>query len=206
VSVHGANRLGTNSLLDLIVFGKHSGMRAAEYAKQTELQPLQEDSASEARSQLRALREGSGKENAFDIATELKNVMFEGVGIYRNEKGMRDAIEKLAVLRKRFASVRITDTGNIFNTELLNAWELGSMLEIAEVIAECALNRTESRGGHSREDYPQRDDQNWLKHTSRGSGTEGRDRLQAGGDHEISAEGTCTRTHQPPHRPSGEGD
>jgi succinate dehydrogenase / fumarate reductase flavoprotein subunit len=165
VSVHGANRLGCNSLLDILVFGKHSGMRAAEYAAKNEFETLPDDPTAPARSQFEALRNGSGTENAFDIATDLKNVMFEDVGIYRNEKGMRDAIEKLAVLRKRFAKVRITDTGSIFNTELLNAWELGNMLEIAEVVAQCAVNRQESRGGHSREDFPKRDDQNWLKHT-----------------------------------------
>jgi succinate dehydrogenase / fumarate reductase flavoprotein subunit len=165
VSVHGANRLGTNSLLDLIVFGKHSGMRAAEYAQQTEFEKLPDDPEAEARRQFQALRGGAGTENAFDIANELKNVMFEDVGIYRSEKGMRDAIGKLAQLRERFQRVGIADTGSIFNTELLNAWELGNMLEIAEVIAECALNRQESRGGHSREDFPTRDDQNWLKHT-----------------------------------------
>ena len=100
-----------------------------------DFETLPDDPAAPARAQFEALRSGSGSENAFDIATELKNVMFEDVGIYRNEKGMRDAIEKLAVLRKRFANVRITDTGSIFNTELLNAWELGNMLEIAEVVA-----------------------------------------------------------------------
>jgi succinate dehydrogenase / fumarate reductase flavoprotein subunit len=165
VSVHGANRLGTNSLLDLIVFGKHSGTRAAEYANSSDLEKLPEDPEAEARRQFDALRNGDGTENAFDIANELKNVMFEDVGIYRNEKGMRSAIEKLAQLRQRFGRVRVTDTGSIFNTELLNAWELGNMLDVADVIAECALNRKESRGGHSREDFPKRDDQNWLKHT-----------------------------------------
>jgi succinate dehydrogenase flavoprotein subunit len=165
VSVHGANRLGTNSLLDLIVFGKHSGIRAAEYANGAALSPLAADATDEARSQLQALRKGSGKENAFDIATDLKNVMFEGVGIYRNEQGMRNAIDRLAELRRRFAQVGITDAGEIFNTELINAWELGNMLEIAELTAHCALNRKESRGGHSREDFPKRDDKDWLKHT-----------------------------------------
>jgi len=165
VSVHGANRLGCNSLLDILVFGKHSGIRAAEYANQTEFEKLPDDPAAEARAQLQQLCGGTGTENVFDISTDLKNVMFEDVGIYRNEKGMRDAIQKLAELRKRFRHMRISDSGSIFNTELVNAWELGNMLEIAEVTAECALNRQESRGGHSREDFPKRDDQNWLKHT-----------------------------------------
>jgi succinate dehydrogenase / fumarate reductase flavoprotein subunit len=87
------------------------------------------------------------------------------VGIYRNEQGMRLAIQKLAEMRKRFRNIHITDHGTTFNTELVNAWEFGNMLEVAEVTAQCALNRQESRGGHSREDFPKRDDQNWLKHT-----------------------------------------
>jgi len=165
VSVHGANRLGTNSLLDIVVFGKHAGLKAAEYAKQAEHQNLPVDAEAGARSQFETLRNGSGKENAFAISTELKKVMFDDVGIYRSEKGMKEALERVRSLQARFKDVCVTDTGKIFNTELLNAWEIGNMLEVAEVVAECALNRKESRGGHSREDYPERDDQNWLKHT-----------------------------------------
>lgn len=165
VSVHGANRLGCNSLLDILVFGKHSGMRAAEYASQAGFEKLPDNPQAEARAQFETLRRGAGTENAFDIATELKNVMFEDVGIYRNEKGMRDAIQKLARLKERFSRIGVADTGRIFNTELLNAWELGNMLDVAEVVAQCAVNRQESRGGHSREDFPKRDDQNWMKHT-----------------------------------------
>jgi len=165
VSVHGANRLGTNSLLDLVVFGKHAGLKAAEYAKAADFEKLPDNPEAESRSQFEALRKGSGKENAFDITTEMKKVMFDLVGIYRSEKGMQEAIQKVAQLKERYRQVKVTDTGRIFNTELLNAWELGNMLEIADVVAECALNRKESRGGHSREDFPKRDDQNWLKHT-----------------------------------------
>jgi succinate dehydrogenase / fumarate reductase flavoprotein subunit len=165
VSVHGGNRLGTNSLLDLVVFGKYAGIKAAEYAKQAEFEKLPENVEADVRSQLDAFRNGSGKENAFDISTEMKKVMFEDVGIYRNEKGMKDALKKVKALQERFKEVRVTDTGRIFNTELLNAWELGNMLEVAEVVASCALNRKESRGGHSREDFPERDDKNWMKHT-----------------------------------------
>ena len=95
----------------------------------------------------------------------MKKVMFSEVGIYRNEKDMASALEKVRDMQKRFKDVKVSDTGKIFNTELLNAWELGNMLEIAEVVAASALNRKESRGGHSREDYPDRDDANWLKHT-----------------------------------------
>jgi len=165
VSVHGGNRLGTNSLLDLVVFGKHAGLKAAEYAKQTEFEKLPDDPEADSRSQFDAFRNGTGKENAFDIATEMKNVMFDDVGIYRNEKGMKEALDKVKAMQERFKHVRVTDTGKIFNTELLNMWELGNMLEVAEVVTACALNRKESRGGHSREDYPERDDEEWMKHT-----------------------------------------
>jgi len=165
VSVHGANRLGTNSLLDLVVFGKHAGLRAAEYAKQAEYQNLPVEAEAGSRSQFEALRNGSGKENAFTISTEMKKVMFEEVGIYRTGTIMESALDKILELKERFKHVHVTDTGKIFNTELLNAWELGNMLDVAELATVCALNRTESRGGHSREDYPERDDQHWLKHT-----------------------------------------
>ncbi|MBX3036454.1 MAG: FAD-dependent oxidoreductase [Anaerolineales bacterium] len=165
VSVHGANRLGTNSLLDLVVFGKHAGLKAAEYAKNADYQKMPENADSSIRSELEALKNGSGKENAFDLSNEMKKVMFEDVGIYRNEKDMTSALEKVRELQIRFKEVKVSDTGKIFNTELLNAWELSNMLEIAEVVAASALNRKESRGGHAREDYPERDDENWLKHT-----------------------------------------
>ena len=165
VSVHGGNRLGCNSLLDIVVFGKHAGLKAAEYAKTAEFTKLPENAESASRSGFEALRSGSGKENVFDLSNEMKKVMFADVGIYRNEKDMQSALEKVRELKSRFKDVRVTDTGKIFNTELLNAWELGNLLDIAEVVAVSALNRKESRGGHSREDFPDRDDINWLRHT-----------------------------------------
>jgi succinate dehydrogenase / fumarate reductase flavoprotein subunit len=165
VSVHGGNRLGTNSLLDLVVFGKYAGLKAAEYANQSEFEKLPVEAESGSKAQFEALKNGSGKENVFKLSNELKKVMFADVGIYRNEKDMLSALEKVRELKARFKDVTVSDTGKIFNTELLNAWELGNMLEIAEVIAMSAANRKESRGGHSREDFPNRDDVNWLKHT-----------------------------------------
>ncbi len=165
VSVHGANRLGTNSLLDLVVFGKHAGLKAAEYALQAEFEKLPENAETASRSEFDALRKGSGKENVYDLSNEMKKVMFADVGIYRNEKDMQAALEKVRELKKRFKDVTVGDTGKIFNTELLNAWEFGNLLDIAEVVALSALNRKESRGGHSREDFPDRDDKNWLKHS-----------------------------------------
>ena len=165
VSVHGANRLGTNSLLDLVVFGKHAGLKAAEYAKQSDYTNLAGGTEAAARSQFDTLKNGSGKENAFTISKEMKKTMFDEVGIYRTGSVMESALDKVLELKERFKEIRVTDTGKIFNTELLNAWELGNMLDVSELVTVCALNRTESRGGHSREDYPQRDDNNWLKHT-----------------------------------------
>jgi succinate dehydrogenase / fumarate reductase flavoprotein subunit len=165
VSVHGANRLGTNSLLDLVVFGKHAGLKAVEYARGSDFQNLRSDPDGVAKSQIEALKNGSGGANAFDIGNEMKKVMFEDVGIYRSGPGMENALDKILELKDRYKHIRVTDTGKIFNTELLNAWELGNMLDVAELITTCAMNRTESRGGHSRDDYPKRDDEHWLKHT-----------------------------------------
>jgi succinate dehydrogenase / fumarate reductase flavoprotein subunit len=165
VSVHGANRLGTNSLLDLVVFGKHAGLHAAEYSRNTNTAPLPLDPTGFAREQFDRLRNADGKENAYDIGVEMKKVMFDEVGIFRSGKGMELALEKVRELRERFQHVHVSDTGRIFNTELLNAWELGNLLELAEVVTVSAINRQESRGGHAREDFPQRDDVNWLKHS-----------------------------------------
>jgi len=165
VSVHGANRLGTNSLLDLIVFGKHAGLRAAEYSKTADYQPLPEDPTAFATEQLTRIMQGDGSENAFDISNEMKKIMFDDMGVFRDEKGMQNALNKIRELKERFKHVRVQDTGKIFNMDLFNAWELGNLLDLAEVTTVSALARTESRGGHSREDHPKRDDVNWLKHT-----------------------------------------
>ena len=165
VSVHGANRLGTNSLLDLVVFGKHAGLKAAEFAKGSNLAKMPQDAEAGATSTFAALRNGSGKENAYDINNEMKDVMFADVGIYRTGAGMESALDKVLELKERYKHIKVGDTGKIFNTELLNAWELGNMLDVAEAVTVSALNRTESRGGHAREDYPERDDANWLKHS-----------------------------------------
>jgi succinate dehydrogenase / fumarate reductase flavoprotein subunit len=165
VSVHGANRLGTNSLLDLVVFGKHAGLRAAEFAQGADYVPLPDDPTAFSREQFDGLRHGSGKANVFDIGNEMKSIMFDDVGVFRTEAGMQAALAKVNELQERFKQVKVQDTGKIFNTELLNAWEMGNLLDMAEVITASALNRKESRGGHARDDYPERDDENWLKHT-----------------------------------------
>jgi succinate dehydrogenase / fumarate reductase, flavoprotein subunit len=165
VSIHGANRLGTNSLLDLVVFGKHAGLRAAEFSKSTSFQALPNDPCEAIRARFDQFAHADGKENAFDIGREMKKVMFDDMGIFRSGKGMENALKVVRDLKERYRHVRVTDTGRIFNMEVMNAWELGNLLDLAEITTVSALARTESRGGHSREDFPDRDDKNWLKHT-----------------------------------------
>jgi len=165
VSVHGANRLGTNSLLDIVVFGKVSGQHAAEYAQGVDYVPLPEDPQAEVRRQLEHLTEGEGTEVAADLRKEMQEVMFDHVGVFRTEEGMSQALEKIRELKQRFKNVRAGDRGKIWNTDVLEVWELGCLLDLAEVTAKSALERKESRGAHAREDYDERDDDNWMKHT-----------------------------------------
>ena len=165
VSVHGANRLGTNSLVDLITFGKHAGITAAEFARGSNFQPIGDTPEDFARQQIDQLRNGDGKENASHLSEEMRKVMFEDVGVFRTEEGLQRAIDKVQELRDRYCHVRVGDTGKVFNTELTSAWELGNMLDLALVTAVAAKARTESRGAHARDDYPKRDDVGWLKHS-----------------------------------------
>jgi succinate dehydrogenase flavoprotein subunit len=165
VSVHGANRLGTNSLLDLIVFGKHAGLRAAEFSQGANFQILPTDPTEFTRAQIDAIRNAQGNEKILEIGSKMKVVMMDLVGMFRTGEGMQSALETVRELRQRYKHIPLHDQGKIFNTEMINIWELGNLLEIAEVITVCALARTESRGAHAREDYPKRDDVNWLKHT-----------------------------------------
>jgi succinate dehydrogenase / fumarate reductase flavoprotein subunit len=165
VSVHGANRLGTNSLLDIIVFGREAGIRAAEYARGTGFVSLSKDVDDFVRQQLSGLRTGDGSENAASLRREMREVMFEHVGVFRTAEGMQQAVDRVRQLKERYTHVRVGDQSRVFNTDILEAWELGCLLDIAEVTAYSALKRTESRGAHAREDYPKRDDKIWLKHT-----------------------------------------
>ena len=165
VSVHGSNRLGTNSLLDLIVFGKHAGLKAAEYSQGASFQTLPEDPTDFARAQFDAIRNAKGEENIIDVAKAMKEVMTDSVGMFRTGEGMQHALEVVRGLRERHKNIALVDRGKIFNTQLMNIWELGNLLQLAELVTVCALNRTESRGAHARDDYPKRDDANWLKHT-----------------------------------------
>jgi succinate dehydrogenase / fumarate reductase flavoprotein subunit len=166
VSVHGANRLGTNSLVDLVVYGRRGGVNMAEYCQGADFVPLPKDPAAEVEAEIERIRTASGKTKASDLRAQMQQTMSDYVGVFREEKGMKQAVDTLAELQERFrADLRIDDRGRIFNSDLLEAWELGSLLDLAEVTAVCALNRKESRGGHAREDYPNRDDKKWLVHS-----------------------------------------
>jgi succinate dehydrogenase / fumarate reductase flavoprotein subunit len=165
VSVHGANRLGTNSLLDIIVFGREAGRRAAEFAQGADYGSLPAEPQGETTRRLEALRSGPGDERAADIRKDMQKAMFDQVGVFRTGDGLRRALTDLRGLKERYARVRVQDPGLVFNTDLLEAWELGCLLDVAEVTAAAALDRTESRGAHARDDFPQRDDRRWLKHS-----------------------------------------
>ncbi|MEU1041769.1 succinate dehydrogenase flavoprotein subunit [Streptomyces sp. NPDC005907] len=165
VSVHGANRLGTNSLLDINVFGKRAGIAAAEYSATADYVELPEDPASLVAAQVERLRGSTGNERVSDIRRELQECMDANVMVFRTEQTIKTAVEKIAELRERYRNVSIQDKGKRYNTDLLEAVELGNLLDLAEVMAVSALARKESRGGHYREDYPNRDDVNFMRHT-----------------------------------------
>ncbi|MFJ4830479.1 succinate dehydrogenase flavoprotein subunit [Streptomyces sp. NPDC088747] len=165
VSVHGANRLGTNSLLDINVFGKRAGIAAAEYSAKADYVELPENPASLVVSQVERLRDSTGTERVAVLRNELQECMDANVMVFRTEQTIKTAVEKIAELRERYLNVSIQDKGRRFNTDLLEAIELGNLLDLAEVMAVSALARKESRGGHYREDYPNRDDVNFMRHT-----------------------------------------
>ncbi|WP_046729768.1 succinate dehydrogenase flavoprotein subunit [Streptomyces humi] len=165
VSVHGANRLGTNSLLDINVFGRRAGIAAAEYAHGHEYVELPENPAEFVVAQIEQLRSSTGNERVATLRRELQETMDANVMVFRTEQTIKTAVEKIAELRERYKNVSIQDKGKRFNTDLLEAIELGNLLDLAEVMAVSALARKESRGGHYREDYPNRDDVNFMRHT-----------------------------------------
>ncbi|HWP63597.1 MAG TPA: succinate dehydrogenase flavoprotein subunit [Candidatus Binatia bacterium] len=168
VSVHGANRLGTNSLVDLLVFGRRAGRRMARDVRGFDLPEIPGDAAEPVRAELAALRDGppaGAAESAPQIRRELADVMMDNVGVFRDEALLTAAVAKIRELRERYRCVRIRDRSKVFNTELLEAREVGYLLDCAETTAVAALTRTESRGAHYREDYPERDDARWLVHS-----------------------------------------
>jgi succinate dehydrogenase / fumarate reductase flavoprotein subunit len=165
VSVHGANRLGTNSLLDIVVFGRRGGMSMTEFALHADLPDLPSDPEAASVDLLRGLLRGPNLEFAADIRADLQEQMFDLCGVVRTDEGLRQLQNVLHGLGQRFTLVGVNDRGTLFNTELMEAVELNFLLEIAGTITTAALARDESRGGHYREDHPLRDDANWLKHS-----------------------------------------
>ncbi|MDQ1672678.1 MAG: succinate dehydrogenase / fumarate reductase, flavoprotein subunit [Frankiaceae bacterium] len=167
VSVHGANRLGTNSLLDINVFGRRAGIAAADYATgAAALHPeLPAEPAVFVEAMLLQLRDGQGGERVADIRRDLQETMDVNATVYRTEATLKQAEVDIALLKQRYQNVSITDRGKRYNTDLLEAVELGFLLDLAEVMVVSAKARNESRGGHFREDYPTRDDVTFMRHT-----------------------------------------
>lgn len=164
-SVHGANRLGTNSLLDLVVFGRTAGEEAAKFAKENNFVPLAEDAGKEGIELLQKFLNGNGENTFGPVYKELTETMESYVGVFRTEETLTTAKNKLSELKSKMENFRVNDKSNIYNLELIEALELNNMILVSQALTECALARKESRGGHSREDYPERDDTNFLKHS-----------------------------------------
>jgi len=165
VSVHGSNRLGTNSLLDINVFGKRAGRNAVAYAQTAEFTPLPENPAAGVQALLDGVRSGDGTERIAAIRKELQDSMDRNAQIFRTDETLGEVTEVIENLRARYKNIQVMDKGKRFNTDLLEAVELGFLLDLAEVLVYSARARKESRGGHMREDYPKRDDENFLVHT-----------------------------------------
>ncbi|GAA2079711.1 succinate dehydrogenase flavoprotein subunit [Pseudolysinimonas kribbensis] len=165
VSVHGSNRLGTNSLLDINVFGKRSGNNAVEYAKTAEFVPLPENPAAFVTGLVDQVRTASGTERIGALRKELQDEMDRNAQVFRTDESLAKVTETIHELRQRYQNISIQDKGHRYNTDLLEAIELGFLLDLAEVVVYSARNRKESRGGHQRDDYPKRDDETYMKHT-----------------------------------------
>jgi len=165
VSVHGANRLGTNSLVDIVVFGRRGGRHIAQRIPQADLPPLPPEATRRAQEELDRLTTPRGGEAVARLRDELQEIMMRHVSVYREEAGLKEALAGIATLRSRYRAVEVQDRSRRFNTELEEALELGYLLDLAWVTTAAALARTESRGAHSREDHPARDDAGWLRHS-----------------------------------------
>ncbi|WP_307807116.1 succinate dehydrogenase flavoprotein subunit [Naasia sp. SYSU D00057] len=165
VSVHGSNRLGTNSLLDINVFGKRAGNNAVEYVRDAEFVPLPHDPARGIRELIEQLQASTGTERIAAIRKELQDEMDRKAQVFRTEESLGEMMEKIVELRERYKHIAVQDKGKRFNTDLLEAIELGFLLDLAEVVVYSARNRKESRGGHMRDDFPKRDDSEYMKHT-----------------------------------------
>ena len=164
-SLHGANRLGTNSLGDLIVFGRRAGINSAAYAESSDYSDIPKDTQDFTRDLLSSARTGSGTERASHIRADLQTTMMDNASVFRTRETLSAQVENVSELKKRYQDVTVDDEGHQYNTELMEVIELGFLLDNAEQLVHAALNRKESRGAHSREDFKDRDDETWLKHT-----------------------------------------
>nr|MDQ6928846.1 succinate dehydrogenase/fumarate reductase flavoprotein subunit [Actinomycetota bacterium] len=165
VSVHGANRLGTNSLLDIVVFGRRGGAAMAAFVAAAPQPALPGDAEEWSRSLLERLKTGTGTENVADIRDELQEQMTEQASVFRTRETLESVGQTIAGLRARYRDVSVQHQGETFNYELTEAVELGCLLDLAEALVVAALARTESRGAHFRDDHPARDDENWMVHS-----------------------------------------
>jgi succinate dehydrogenase / fumarate reductase flavoprotein subunit len=165
VSVHGANRLGTNSLLDIVVFGRRGGAAMAEFVTGVAQPSLPEAPEATAQALIESLFDGPGTDNVADIRSELQEEMTDKASVFRTDASLTSALATLGDLRERYASVAVRHRGPTFNYELTEAIELGYLLDLAQALVASALARTESRGAHFRDDYPARDDENWMVHS-----------------------------------------
>jgi succinate dehydrogenase / fumarate reductase, flavoprotein subunit len=165
VSVHGANRLGTNSLVDLVVFGRRAGKHMLDFMRQNEHQALEPEPDYRARAEIDALMTNEGEENGSIIREELQENMMNDAGVFRTAEGLQRLQAKLGELKDRYSRVAVRDKGKTFNMDLMETLELGYLIDVSEAVVAGALAREESRGGHFREDFPDRDDVNWLRHT-----------------------------------------
>ena len=167
VSLHGANRLGSNSTAECLVWGKITGGETGRYCMETaQAVPIPEASVEkESKRIFDDLMKREGTENLYDIRRELRSCMDIHVSVFRTGEELSSGLDKILQLRSRYKNIRIDDKSSVYNTNLYHALEVGNLLDLAQILVVGALKRTESRGGHARRDYPNRDDENWLKHT-----------------------------------------
>jgi succinate dehydrogenase / fumarate reductase flavoprotein subunit len=166
VSVHGANRLGSNSLLDLVIFGREAARHCAEIVKPgTRHKPLASDAGDFAISRVDHFRNAKGSARTADVRLNMQRVMQNHAAVFRTGESLHQGVDKLNEVIRSFGDVSVTDRGLVWNTDLVETLELDNLLGQATATINSALNRKESRGAHAREDFPNRDDQNWMKHT-----------------------------------------
>jgi succinate dehydrogenase / fumarate reductase flavoprotein subunit len=198
VSVHGANRLGTNSLLDINVFGKRAGQYSVEYALTAKQVPVPENAADEVIAMLNKVRKAKGKERVAALRKELQETMDKNAQVFRTEETLNEALEKIQELRTRYENISIQDQGKRFNTDLLEAVELGFLLDLAEVTVVTCRERRESRGAHLREDFPDRNDKKFMVH-SMAYKTDKKDKA-TGGEMKVDWKPVVITNYQPMER------